>query len=344
MNVKLAGVQYLRAIAAIAVVIDHAVAMAEFDKYFGERVPFFDFLVKGGLGVYLFFVISGFIIVVSSLERRTLRPKKGVLEFCKARVIRIVPMMWLAIVSYALMRWLGRSGAYDVGPYLNAMFLLPIGDYDPNNIWTLRQEIIFYVIFAISFLAGWRWGKAVFFIWVAISFVVLVGYVVPTYEIVSNVFYFGNVLFFVGVTVGLVYQRWGADFSFLQSNSTCVSFPALLLMFIVTMGLAELLGFGLDRAGVWYGLLIYSLLVFGGAVFVAGGDRFLLLLGEASYSIYLFHPHIESAMLGVLSKIFNADYLVPCLIFIVIVTMLISCGIYKYVERPLTRMLIRKFA
>ena len=266
MNSKLAGIQYLRAIAAIAVVIDHAIAMAEFDKYFGERAPFFDFFVKGGLGLYLFFVISGFIIVVSSLEKKTLRPQKGVLEFYKARVIRIVPMMWLAIVSYAFMRFLGRSGSYDVAPYLNAMFLLPFGDYDPNNIWTLRQEMIFYVVFAISFLAGWRWGKAAFFIWVLISVLVLVGVVLPRYEVVSNIFYFGNILFMAGVVVGLVYQRWGFDFQLKEVDSDWGGFSILFIIFLCVMGVATFLDFGLDRFGVWFSLPIFAILVFVGSV------------------------------------------------------------------------------
>lgn len=64
-------------------------------------------------------------------------------------------MMWLAIGSYAALRFLGR-GSFDLIPYINASLLLPFGNFEPNNIWTLRHEAMFYLVFGLSFLLSRR--------------------------------------------------------------------------------------------------------------------------------------------------------------------------------------------
>lgn len=70
---EIEGIQYLRGIAACAVVIDHAAGMTALPKYFGDAV-WGGFLQRGYIGVDLFFMISGFIICIVSLERTMLSP------------------------------------------------------------------------------------------------------------------------------------------------------------------------------------------------------------------------------------------------------------------------------
>jgi exopolysaccharide production protein ExoZ len=160
----------------------------------------------------LFFVISGFIIIVSSCERRSLLRKKTIGAFMAALFIRIVPMMWLAIASYAVLRLLGR-GVFDHTPYVNAFFLLPFGDYDPNHIWTLRQEAIFYVIFALSFL--WLRANWLFAVWLAAPFAVAM--IMPAQDpetmsaasqILLNIGSSQNMLFGMGAGIGFAYLRF----------------------------------------------------------------------------------------------------------------------------------------
>src|SRR4051812_24121667 len=90
------GVQYLRGIAALAVVIDHAAGMTASQKYFGRDV-LEGALSYGAIGVDIFFMISGFIITIISLGKENLEPTVSMRDFFVRRFIRIVPLMWTAI-------------------------------------------------------------------------------------------------------------------------------------------------------------------------------------------------------------------------------------------------------
>ena len=80
----LLSIQYLRASAALMVVVYHAMMLAPVD--FGI----------GAAGVDLFFVISGFILWTIARER-PLTP----LEFLKRRWIRVAPLYWTLTLAVA---------------------------------------------------------------------------------------------------------------------------------------------------------------------------------------------------------------------------------------------------
>ncbi|MDH8644554.1 acyltransferase family protein, partial [Klebsiella pneumoniae] len=76
---KILSIQYLRAAAALMVVFFHADGMAEEYLNFGG-LPF------GAAGVDIFFVISGFIMWITTASERTTPA-----SFAVTRIIRIVP-------------------------------------------------------------------------------------------------------------------------------------------------------------------------------------------------------------------------------------------------------------
>jgi exopolysaccharide production protein ExoZ len=83
-------IQALRAVAALLVVLYHAFNM------WGERVDAAAPGVSwenGAAGVDIFFVISGFVMVVSS--RRIIGQAGAWLTFLRHRIMRIVPLYWL---------------------------------------------------------------------------------------------------------------------------------------------------------------------------------------------------------------------------------------------------------
>src|SRR5215510_8084357 len=92
---QIQSIQCLRALAALFVVGFHATLLLH--DNFTPDAKIWD---NGNAGVDLFFVISGFIMVVSS--RRLVGQADGWHRFMAARLVRIVPMYWLATAAKLL--------------------------------------------------------------------------------------------------------------------------------------------------------------------------------------------------------------------------------------------------
>lgn len=129
---SLRSIQYLRGIAALAVVAHHT-------TWTHTQV--------GQAGVDLFFVISGFIMVhVSGRE-----PSPA--AFLRARAVRVVPLYWLATLLAAVL-----ARTTDAGHLLASLLFLPHAGPDGRGWpvlvqgWTLNFEALFYLLFAASLL------------------------------------------------------------------------------------------------------------------------------------------------------------------------------------------------
>ncbi len=103
--------------------------------------PIFELFRWGGVGVPIFFVLSGFVIAFTANNRRPM-------QFFQSRVLRLYPAAWLcATLSLILGRW-GESGAF--GDYLRAMVLSPAGPWISVVYWTLAVEVFFYILVGLS--------------------------------------------------------------------------------------------------------------------------------------------------------------------------------------------------
>ena len=125
---KLRSIQVLRAIAACAVVVLHA--------YPDAHTPIGN-AGYGAAGVDLFFVISGFIMANVSQGRTS-----G--EFLGDRLWRIYPLWWIAVLPWLFM--VPRGGTF----ILSSLTLWPVypgGYYVPvlKVGWTLSFELLFYL-------------------------------------------------------------------------------------------------------------------------------------------------------------------------------------------------------
>lgn len=141
------GIQYLRALAAIAVVLFHAAEKT--DHAFAI----------GAAGVDVFFVISGFIMWVIS-ENRPVSPGR----FLGDRLRRIVPVYWLATAVMVLGGVIGLfpNLVLSMQHVLASLFFVPMRSPSSGEIWpvlvqgwTLNFEMFFYAAFAAAlFLPG----------------------------------------------------------------------------------------------------------------------------------------------------------------------------------------------
>ena len=150
----------VRALAALAVVIGH---MIDMDLYTG---PFPLDAQMAHNAVVVFFVLSGLVIAHSVAKRQTEWS-----EYAIARVARIVPVAWFAVIASTLLfAWSRAAGLPEqmMPPYDRADFqtvVLPLvflSESGPGNglvwnppFWSLCYEVWFYALFGASvFLKG----------------------------------------------------------------------------------------------------------------------------------------------------------------------------------------------
>lgn len=99
----------------------------------------------GWIGVQIFFVISGFVILMSA-------QRKSASEFVVGRISRIAPALWFFSLLSALVVLM--SGVLPLGEVMlrlvRSVTLFPIGPWLDGAVWTLVAEAVFYVgIFAL---------------------------------------------------------------------------------------------------------------------------------------------------------------------------------------------------
>jgi exopolysaccharide production protein ExoZ len=128
--------QYLRAIAAVSVVLCHASYYVR--EYRNDPRMWDIFDRAGAFGVVLFFAISGYLMAQLAQSTSGLR-------FMVHRLIRIYPVYWLCVLGVV---WGNRLFGTTVSFDPLALLLVPGGttSYALGVEWTLPFELTFYVI------------------------------------------------------------------------------------------------------------------------------------------------------------------------------------------------------
>ena len=171
---RLRSVDALRGIAALGVVLYHAIDKSEVLPANSLRYPmkFIQFLSSFGyIGVFLFFVISGFCIHLQWCRSRSINEQGSVAfgKFWKRRIRRLYPPYVIALVLFVSLTALSigfsvsRFSIYDL-----AMHLLMLHNLDPRTcysingvFWTLAIEEQLYLAYFLLLFLRKRWGWAV---------------------------------------------------------------------------------------------------------------------------------------------------------------------------------------
>lgn len=326
------SLQYLRAVAAMMVVAFHASEKLGRMAGTGELPPF----TVGLAGVDIFFVVSGFIMLATTREK-AITP----VDFARRRIERIVPLYWL-LTTIVLMFVLFRPGllvtaAYD-GPHLAASYLFlpwphPVLHANMPLLvpgWTLNYEMAFYALFAASLFlpARSRVGVLVG----VLSLATIAGFFVPKHSIAG--FYTDPVIleFAAGLVLGSVWRPGRG-----VGRKTALALVAAGFLALQLGSVADL-----PRI-VWAG--IPALMIVAGVVHADGAAdqrplRLPMLLGDASYSIYLSHVIVLPVLAKTWTAAGNGANGFEGLAFLVLAlsaSALVGVAFYTAVERPLMR-------
>ena len=148
---KLKNIQFLRGISALLVCCFHFKNNLNSNDFNWGDLLF----NKGSIGVPIFFVISGFIMVYTSKNINLNHSKIHlIVDFLIKRVIRIVPLYYLLTFAWIFLG--GSLLAYFQGDLVNrlwrSLLFLPQKEFPILYLgWSLNYEMFFYFIFALSF-------------------------------------------------------------------------------------------------------------------------------------------------------------------------------------------------
>jgi len=344
---RIALIQVLRAIAALSVAVGHTqrnailVAAAnhrEFDPILLDLTE---------AGVDLFFVISGFVMVFAS--RDLFATPGGGLVFLSRRIARIVPLYWsmttifltAMLVSPNLIP-VGRLGPAEI---LASYFFVPY--YRPEEHWmhpvysvgwTLNYEMFFYAVFGcvIAFPV-----KRALMVLTAVFCTLTVAGVI--FRPAPGIFFFWSrpiiLEFVMGAWIGYVRLT-----EFRVTNWT-----AAILVLAGAAGFALQVIIGIYAHGYWrplvWGLpaaaIIAAATLSNWNIAARGVWKPMVLLGGASYALYLVHPMAVHAMHLLWVKLGLPAYASETVYFFVTLAPLplVAVAIYLCFEKPVTKAL-----
>ncbi|MFC3982108.1 acyltransferase family protein [Streptosporangium jomthongense] len=334
---RLAELDLLRFLAAAGVVSFHY--LIAFASVWGERPAklFPETATPAGLGILgveLFFMISGFVILMSVWGR-------GLGAFALSRLVRLFPAYWISVGVVAAVYGLGAATALDpklgLRDYLVnlTMFQRAFGLTDANGVyWSLWAELRFYLLISILVIVGVTFTRCLVFmgVWLLAAgiftgneneWVQLI--VMPKYA----AYFVGGMAFFLmtkhgprpvlwcvaGLSGGLAVY---AALARVEGRIDAVGYAAMpvpgwtvvvtVVIFYVLMALVALGALGWLR---WRGLVV---------------------LGALTYPLYLFHSTVAAVLVPVLR-----DTLAPWLTVAVtvLVTLVLSYLVHRLVERPI---------
>jgi exopolysaccharide production protein ExoZ len=341
-TVRIESLQWLRALAAMMVLIGHVLEEAAHYRGIGAGAA----ALPWTRGVDVFFVISG--VVIALAGQRHAGSTSGAGAFLVRRVIRVVPLYWMftTLMVAALVVAPGgvKETELDPGQIAASYLFLPYERHDGRIApvlslgWTLNYEMFFYLLAAVAL--AWRWPRAAGILTGLLLALALAGWLFAP-ETTAARFWTGSILleFGFGVLIALWWQRHGHRHRPKIAGVLFLSGVAALVL-LHGSGLPRFLGAGLPA----------GMMVAGPVLFLSRGGgaagRIGVALGDASYALYLSHRFVLRLATLALLPLMPATG-TGLWLFVALVTLTatgLSLLVFRHIERPVLALLNRRLA
>ena len=293
----------LRGIAVLAVCVYHIFGfLNKTNEIFHPIQPYIKFLLAdsvnwGLFGVVLFFLISGYIIPNS------LKPGTTLNKFIISRTFRLYPAYWVTLILILISApYLGHiQPTYSFAQFIANVTMVPrlFGFIEMSGVfWTLFIEILFYVCCAALFLLKWL-DKPIYIAIIGLGF----NMTTPAAIILNKLFHLGIPVQFVLFHLSFLFAGNLLRLAVVRNEKSAKYFSLLFILvcfftvpivtgfyFPVSEAIkAGLVMFNPESTVLSYclaiGLFIYTI------SFRSLTNKFMIGLGEISYSLYLLHMH-----------------------------------------------------
>lgn len=294
MNIKyIAELDGLRGISIILVLLSHA--------WLGHFVP-------GGLGVTIFFFISGYIITSLLMREREVCGDINIKKFYLRRFFRLMPALLVYLFVSVLVK-LAYGLHVSLSELMSALFFYANyygiffgfsneGLISPFTIvWSLSVEEHFYLVFPL--LSAVLFGRARYFLVIllasiifALAWRIYLVYGVGFDNLNHYRIYKSTDTRFDSIVFGVLFavlSRHDRCFSFLSTNFSLIVGSSLILLSLLIRddSFRETVRYSIQGVGL---LFVFQHLIFG-SPFLKSLLRLRLLVffGKISYSLYLYH-------------------------------------------------------
>jgi peptidoglycan/LPS O-acetylase OafA/YrhL len=337
----------LRGIAAIGVVIFHM------------QAAFAPISASGGyLAVDLFFMMSG--VVLSHAYECRFQAGMGVLDFMRARLIRLYPLYLMGTllgIAVTVASLLGRNiGGWDPSSLTRAalpalvfvpnFFTRPVNELFPLNIpcWSLFFEILVNLLFVLSWplLTSRRLIVVALLTGAAVGLAIVQKGSIDQGSIASS-FATGLARTVFGFSVGVLIARHNPRMPRGESNLKVLAIAAVFGIAITGRPDGEM-------GAIWDGscvLVVFPLIVYCAALIDPSSwlRRIATFVGVTSYAIYVLHNPLSSILNSTARHFAGGNGVgagAPYLGVTVLSVLLTGCWLVdRYIDMPIRRRLSR---
>ncbi|HTI90486.1 MAG TPA: acyltransferase [Puia sp.] len=355
MQKNLPFLQVCRGLAALVVVFHHIHRSELF--YFGFA-PFGGIFEVGFNSVDFFFALSGFIIFY--VHFRDLGQAAMFRKYCTKRLVRIYPLYWIvSLLAVVLIMGGGsqvlrpevRDALVHPSAWLRSFLLLPQREYPFLGVaWSLSYEMFFYVIFGLAILLDKRMLILLPLLYVGANILKMayppagqqfaISFLSAHYQMEFMLGMLAARIFLYSLQPGSRAEGWKPVLRwlwlpglvlFLFTWYASISMPLIFSRF----DLHTKLCYGLGAASIILSCAQFSEI---GSTWY---DRLLLLVGDASFSLYLLHSLVLSAAaktvvrLGLFHSGSTTFAYYGYFLLMALICVVTGILLHKWVEKPL---------